>query len=98
MGFGGRVFKEPPDNLTPVLDTPQAAQAAEYYANLLVKYGPSGLLSYTDDQAMRPQLSVRPNIRTQAIGCMTPLPHHHQRQVQRTIRYHPTPTPPAPPL
>ena len=25
MGMGGAVFKAPPDNLTPTLDTPQAA-------------------------------------------------------------------------
>src|SRR5437867_8524607 len=65
MGYGGRVFKDPPGNLTPTLDTPEAARAAEYYANLLVTYGPSGLLSYTDDQAMRAQLSGRANMRTQ---------------------------------
>ena len=67
MGHGGGVFKDPPGNLTPVLDTPEAAKGAEYYANLLTSYGPSGVLSYTDDQAMRrAQLAGRSNIRTQA--------------------------------
>ena len=51
MGAGGNVFKAPPDNLTPTLDTPQAAASAEWYANLLMKYGPDGILSYSDDQA-----------------------------------------------
>ena len=72
MGHGGGVFKDPPGNLTPVLDTPEAAKGAEYYANLLTSYGPSGVLSYTDDQAMRAQIAGRSNIRTQAIGWMTP--------------------------
>ena len=44
MGTGGAVFKAPPENLTPTLDTPQAAAAAEWYANLLMKYGPDGIL------------------------------------------------------
>ena len=35
MGMGGSVFKAPPENLTPTLNTPQAAQSAEWYANLL---------------------------------------------------------------
>ena len=39
MGMGGSVFKAPPENLTPTLDTPQAAKSAEWYANLLMKYG-----------------------------------------------------------
>ncbi|NJO13569.1 MAG: hypothetical protein HC872_08990 [Gammaproteobacteria bacterium] len=73
MGMGGRVFKDPPGNLTPVLNTPEAAKSAEWYANFLVKYGPSGLLSYTDDQAMRSQIAGRANIRTQAITWLLPL-------------------------
>ena len=47
MGAGGSVFRDAPDDLMPTLDTPEAAESAEYYANLLVKYGPSGVLSYT---------------------------------------------------
>ena len=39
-------------------DTPEAAKSAEWYANLLVKYGPDGILSYSDDQSMRSQMSV----------------------------------------
>ena len=42
MGHGGTVFRDPPDDLMPTLDTPEAAEAAEYYANLLTSYGPSG--------------------------------------------------------
>jgi multiple sugar transport system substrate-binding protein len=87
MGHGGRVFKDPPGNLTPTLDTPEAARAAEYYAALLVKYGPSGVLSYTDDQAMRAQLAGRANLRTQAIGWMTPLVRHEESKVKATVRY-----------
>ncbi|MGE0425525.1 MAG: ABC transporter substrate-binding protein [Reyranellaceae bacterium] len=87
MGMGGNVFKAPPENLTPTLATPQAAKAAEWYANLLMKYGPDGLLSYTDDQAMRSQMSGRANIRTQAITWMVPLAKHAESTVKSTVRY-----------
>jgi len=87
MGYGGRVFKDPPGNLTPTLDTPEAAAAADYYANILVKYCPPGVMSYTDDQAMRAQLAGRANIRTQAIGWMTPLAKHEESKVRSTVRY-----------
>jgi multiple sugar transport system substrate-binding protein len=87
MGAGGSVFRDPPDDLTPTLDTPEAAESAEYYANLLVKYGPSGVLSYTDDQAMQAQLSGRANIRTQAIGWMTPLAKQADSTVKDTVSY-----------
>ncbi len=87
MGDGGTVFRNPPDDLMPTLDTPAAAKAAEYYANLLTRFGPSGVLSYTDDQAMRAQLAGRANIRTQAIGWMTPLAKDPDSTVKDKVRY-----------
>jgi len=87
MGFGGGVFRDPPGDLMPTLDTPEAAEAAEFYANLLTSYGPSGVLSYTDDQAMRAQLAGRANMRTQAIGWMTPLVKHDDSTVGETAAY-----------
>jgi multiple sugar transport system substrate-binding protein len=87
MGHGGSVFRDPPDDLTPTLDTPEAAKAAEYYAKLVTEYAPSGVLSYTDDQAMRAQLAGRANIRTQAISWMTPLAKDPESTVKETVRY-----------
>jgi len=87
MGMGGTVFKAPPENLTPTLNTPQAAKSAEWYANLLMKYGPDGLLSYSDDQAMRSQMSGRANMRTQAITWSVPLAKHAESTVRKTVRF-----------
>ena len=95
MGMGGDVFKEPPDNLTPTLDTPRAARRREWYANLLMKYGPDGMLSYSDDQAMRSQMSGRANMRTQAITWMVPLAKHAESVVKKTVRYGLMPAGPA---
>jgi len=50
QGFGGNVFRNPPDDLTPVLDTPEAIAAADFYANLLHRYGPDGVVSFTYEQ------------------------------------------------
>ena len=52
-----------------------------------MKYGPHGVLSYTDDQAMRAQLSGRANIRTQAVAWMAPLAKHEESTVKKTVRY-----------
>jgi multiple sugar transport system substrate-binding protein len=95
MGYGGGVFRDPPGDLMPILDTPEAAEAAEYYANLLTTYGPPGVLSFTDDQAMRAQLAGRANIRTQAIGWMTPLAKQDDSTIKETVRYALMPTGPA---
>jgi multiple sugar transport system substrate-binding protein len=95
MGYGGGVFRDPPGDLMPILDTPEAAEAAEYYANLLTTYGPPGVLSFTDDQAMRAQLAGRANIRTQAIGWMTPLAKQDDSTIKETVRYALMPAGPA---
>jgi hypothetical protein len=34
----------------PVLDTPDAFEAADFFANLVRSYGPDGAISYTYDQ------------------------------------------------
>jgi multiple sugar transport system substrate-binding protein len=53
QGFGGTVFRNPPDDLMPVLDTPEAIAAADYFGNLLRTYGPDGVLSYVYDQVLQ---------------------------------------------
>ncbi|MCM0018366.1 MAG: extracellular solute-binding protein [Tagaea sp.] len=95
MGFGGRVFRGAPDDLFPLLDTPEAIAGAEWYANLLVEYGPRGVLTFNDDQALRAQLAGQANLRTQVIGWMTPLVGHADSKVRQTTRFAPMPSGPA---
>ena len=52
MGFGGKVFRNPPHDLMPMLDTPESIQAADFYAGLLRDYGPNGVVSDTYDQVV----------------------------------------------
>ena len=87
MGNGGKVFKDPPGNLTPVFASPEGIASADWYANLLTKYGPDGQLSYSDDQAMRAQMSGRANMRTQAITWGVPLVKDPESKVAKTTRF-----------
>lgn len=95
MNLGGRIFKDPPQNLTPTLDTPQAAQSAQWYCDLIMKYGPSGILSYTDDQSLQSQLSGRANMRTNALTWGLPLAKDPNSTVKNTVRYGMVPAGPA---
>lgn len=61
QAFGGQVFRNPPDDLTPVFDSPEGVAAAEYFARLLKEFGPSGVLSYTEDQTVQALLNGRAN-------------------------------------
>lgn len=95
MGFGGAVFKDPPNDLTPTLDTPEAARAADYYARLLEEFSPPGVLSYTEEQATRAHYTGRANIRTQAILWLSQLSTNPDTQVAGTVRYAHVPAGPA---
>ncbi|MHB1132890.1 MAG: ABC transporter substrate-binding protein [Chloroflexota bacterium] len=86
MGYGGGVFKDPPNNLTPTLDTPEAIEAAEFYSNLLRSYSPDGTLSYTDDQAMTAQLQGRANMRSAALDWFIPLGDPAKSKVATTVK------------
>nr|MDA8217049.1 extracellular solute-binding protein [Dehalococcoidales bacterium] len=94
MGYGGKILKDPPDNLTPVLDTPEVAQGAAFYSNLLAKYSPDGVLSYTDQQAIQAQLDGRANFRTQGLGALVPIAHPAQSKCSKTVKYADFPTGP----
>jgi multiple sugar transport system substrate-binding protein len=61
MGFGGSVFRDPPEDLTPLLDTPEAIAAADLFARLVHDYGPDGAVSYTYDQVVATLKAGRAN-------------------------------------
>lgn len=95
MAQGGGVFKDPPSNLMPTLNTPVAAAAADYYGKLLGKYSPPGVLSFSDDQAMRAQMAGRANIRTAGFEWFLPLAKSPESKVRDTVRIVPMPAGPA---
>jgi multiple sugar transport system substrate-binding protein len=51
QAFGGNVFRDPPHDIMPTLDTPEVHAASEWYVNLQNSYGPDGWLAITYDQA-----------------------------------------------
>ena len=61
----------------------------------MMKYGPSGILSYTDDQSLQSQLSGRPNMRTNSLTWGLPLAKDPNSTVKNTVRYGMVPSGPA---
>lgn len=62
QAFGGNVFRAPPDDLSPTLDTPEAVQAADYFARLIREFGPNGGITYTADQSLQALKQGRVNL------------------------------------
>jgi multiple sugar transport system substrate-binding protein len=61
QGFGGNVFRNAPTDLMPVLDSPEAVEAADFLCNMLRDYGPDGILSYSYDQVLETLKQGRAN-------------------------------------
>jgi multiple sugar transport system substrate-binding protein len=95
MGFGGEVFKDPPTNLTPVWASPEGAASADYYAGLINRFCPSGVLSFSDEQAFRSQLAGRANMRMHELAWHTALVTHPESAVRDTVRFAHMPAGPA---
>ncbi len=62
QGYGGNVFRAPPDDLMPMLDTPEAIQAAEQLARIVSRYGPAGAGGMAYGQSGEVLKSARANL------------------------------------
>ncbi len=49
-GFGGNFFADFPNDMTPVINSAEAIAAAQFYSDLLNKFGPLGVASYTNEE------------------------------------------------
>jgi multiple sugar transport system substrate-binding protein len=86
QGFGGNIFRNPPTDIMPALNSPQAVQAIEFYANLLKNYAPKGVLTYTEDQARQALLTGRSNIFIHSSSWITPILMSGDSKVKDTSR------------
>jgi len=46
QGYGGNIFRDPPNDLTPTLNTPEAVEAATNFTDLVLKYSIAGSQIY----------------------------------------------------
>ncbi|MGY3288456.1 ABC-type sugar transport system permease subunit/ABC-type glycerol-3-phosphate transport system substrate-binding protein [Bradyrhizobium sp. LM3.6] len=85
QGFGGDIFRKPPGDIMPALNTPETIQGIEFYANLL-KNAPKGVLTYTEDQARQSLLTGRSNIFIHSSSWVTPILLSDESKVKETSR------------
>jgi multiple sugar transport system substrate-binding protein len=51
--FGGDIFRNPPDDIMPTLDTPEVHEASRWYTDLQNTHGPDGWIAQTYDQTVQ---------------------------------------------
>lgn len=86
QGFGGDLFVNPPADIKPALDSAAAVQAAAFYATLLSKYSPQGVLGYTEDQARSALIGGRSNIFIHSSSWVTAMLTSPDSKVKETAR------------
>jgi multiple sugar transport system substrate-binding protein len=94
QGYGGRIFRAPPDDLMPMLDSPEAVESAEYFADLLNRFGPDGVLSYNFDQTLTAMKQGRVNYGILNHAFLVQLGDRETSKVADTVRYAPLPSGP----
>jgi multiple sugar transport system substrate-binding protein len=52
-GFGGNVFRNPPDDLFPTLDTPETIEGLDFIGRIIRQYGPPQAVGYNPEQTMQ---------------------------------------------
>ena len=87
QGFGGKIFRGPPDDLMPMLNSPEAIISAEWYSNLLKSYAPDGVLSYTYDQSLNSLKSGRSNYTSDNLSYLLQLGDEETSKVTKTVAY-----------
>jgi multiple sugar transport system substrate-binding protein len=70
--FGGNVFRNPPDDLFPTLDSPEVAEGAELLGKLLRQYGPPQVLGYNVDQTTLAFRNARQNYQNNVQAFLLP--------------------------
>lgn len=58
-GLGGNFFKDFPKDMTPTVNSPEAIEATEFYANILKEFGPPGSANWTNMEVYAAQQQGR---------------------------------------
>ena len=85
QGMGGDVFKKPPHDVTPTLDTPEAARALELYAKLM-SCAPKEARGFTEEQARQSFITGRANLFIHSSSWVTPALTSDESRVRATTR------------
>lgn len=89
QAFGGNVFRAPPDDLFPTLDTPEAVQAADYFARLIRDFGPNGGITYTADQSLQALKQGKVNLSDASQTHLAQLGNSETSRTLKTVHFGP---------
>ena len=85
QGFGGNVFRDPPNDVTPTLNTPEALQAADSFCTLVKQYSIGGAQPYETSDCQAAMEQGKAGIWIDALGTFSPVMDPKQSTVASKI-------------
>ncbi len=73
LGFGGKYYANALEDLTPLLNSPQAIKAADFYATLMTKYGVPGSTNYAIDEVVQAMQQGKAAITIDSLDVLAPV-------------------------
>lgn len=73
QGYGGNIFRDPPNDLTPTLNTPEAVEAATNFIDLILQYSIAGTQMYATPDCQNAMAQGLAGIWVDALGIFPPL-------------------------
>lgn len=96
FGFGGRFFADPPTDLRPGLASPEAIQAAGYWAGRLIRsYGVPGSANFEDAEGIATMQQGRAAIWIHSLGQLARTLHREKSKVADKVAFALPPRGPA---
>jgi multiple sugar transport system substrate-binding protein len=95
QGYGGNIFRDPPNDMTPTLNTPEAIKATEVFTDLLIKYGPTGVANFAQAEAVNAMSQGQAAMWIDALGIMGPIIDASKSKVADKVAFALAPKGPA---
>jgi len=73
QGYGGNIFRDPPNDMTPTLNTPEAIKATEDFVDLILKYSIAGTQIYDTPDCQTAIAQGKAGIWVDALGIFGPI-------------------------
>ncbi len=87
QGFGAKIFRNPPDDLMPMLDSPESEAAVGWFCDAIKKWSPPGAISYTYDQVVQQGQQSRINYITFNHMFVIQLGDEKNSKVTKTVKF-----------
>lgn len=95
QGYGGNLFRDPPNDMTPTINSAESVKATELFTSLMMKYGPAGISNFATTECQNAMSQGQAAIWLDALGIMGPIIDKTKSKVADKVAFAIAPKGPA---